>query len=92
VLLVDGADRGGLSLGDDEHAGRMGARSESGKRPVPRVGWPKLAMERSAERASRRAQEALQAAEAITAAIRPAPTPIGPYFTRAPAAHALRGK
>ena len=36
ALLVDGADRGGLSLGDDEHAGRMGVRTEGGKRPVPR--------------------------------------------------------
>ena len=26
ALLVDGADRGGLCLGDDEHAGRMGVR------------------------------------------------------------------
>jgi hypothetical protein len=31
VLLVDGTDRGGLSLGDNEHAGRMGARIEGGK-------------------------------------------------------------
>ena len=31
ALLVDGADRGGLSLGDDEHAGRMGVRIEDGK-------------------------------------------------------------
>ena len=33
LLLVDGTDRGGLSLGDDEHAGRMGVRIEGGKRP-----------------------------------------------------------
>jgi hypothetical protein len=31
ALLEDGADRGGLCLGDDEHAGRMGARIEDGK-------------------------------------------------------------
>ena len=31
MLLVDGTDRGGLSLGDNEHAGRMGARIEGGK-------------------------------------------------------------
>ena len=31
TLLVDGANRGGLSLGDDEHAGRMGVRTEGGK-------------------------------------------------------------
>jgi hypothetical protein len=31
ALLVDGADRGGLSLADNEHAGRMGARIEDGK-------------------------------------------------------------
>ena len=30
ALLVDGADRGGLSLGDDEHAGRIGVRIEDG--------------------------------------------------------------
>ena len=34
LLLVDGADRGGLSLGDDEHAGRMGTRTVGGKRHV----------------------------------------------------------
>ena len=31
ALLEDGTDRGGLSFGDDEHAGRMGARTEGGK-------------------------------------------------------------
>jgi hypothetical protein len=31
ALLVDGTDRGSLSLGDDEHAGRMGVRIEDGK-------------------------------------------------------------
>jgi hypothetical protein len=31
ALLVDAADRGGLCLGDDEHAGRMGVRIEDGK-------------------------------------------------------------
>jgi len=30
-LLVDGADRGGLGLGDDAHAGRMGVRTAGGK-------------------------------------------------------------
>ena len=35
ALLVDGADRGGLSLADNEHAGRMGVDIEDGKRPVP---------------------------------------------------------
>ena len=31
ALLESGADRGGLCLGDDEHAGRMGVRIEDGK-------------------------------------------------------------
>ena len=31
ALLEGGADRGGLCLGDDEHAGRMGVRTEGGK-------------------------------------------------------------
>jgi hypothetical protein len=30
-LLESGTDPGGLSLGDDEHIGRMGARTEGGK-------------------------------------------------------------
>jgi hypothetical protein len=38
ALLVDGADRSGLSLSDDEHAGRMGTRTVGDKRPVPRMG------------------------------------------------------
>ncbi len=33
ALLESGTDRGGLCLGDDEHAGRMGVRIEGGKRP-----------------------------------------------------------
>ena len=33
ALLVDGADRGGLGLGDDEHAGRMGRLVTVGKAP-----------------------------------------------------------
>ena len=36
-LIEGGADRGGLSLGDNEHAGRMGVRTEGGKwQAVPR--------------------------------------------------------
>ena len=34
ALLVDGADRGGLCLGDDEHPGRMGVRTEGDKGAV----------------------------------------------------------
>jgi hypothetical protein len=38
VLLEDDTDRSGICLSDDEHAGRMGVRTEGGKRPVPQVG------------------------------------------------------
>ena len=34
-LLEGGADRGGFCLGDNEHAGRMGAHTDGGKRRLP---------------------------------------------------------
>ena len=68
ALLVDGADRGGLCLGDDEHAGRMGVRTEGDKGAVPRwVAELGVAEEPPNGPASGR-RKRLQAAEAIAAA------------------------
>jgi hypothetical protein len=35
LLLIDGADRGGIGLGDHEHPKSMAMRSAVGKRGVP---------------------------------------------------------
>jgi hypothetical protein len=69
-LLESGADRGGLGCGDNDHCGRMGVHTEGDKRPVPRFGGrPSWLWQRKSWNgpAGRPAQEALQAAKAITA-------------------------
>ena len=46
ALIEGGTDRGGLGLGDNEHAGRMGARTEGDKRPWVTNRCPTMAVAR----------------------------------------------